>query len=413
MFRPVTTRTIGPSTSASCGSAARAGGARALDAHPERGVGRDGAGELALAHLQHPIDDLVQLGDRQRNGNPRGQAVGERRTAVAFDGPPRTPRERHHRRLLRDDADAERPRRAARERAADARDQRAVSDGNDDGARLLRNLLQDLFPDRRVALELRQLRPVLEERQPARVRERPRLLLGLVEVGARETQLGAEPLDVSQLRRLAPSGAKTNAVRPSRAAAHAVAAPWLPVDAVTTASAPRSRKLTSAGSAPRHLNEPSSCMSSRFRKTSRPPQAREVQARAAWATSPSRRLLEERDAHTVSDRALLDLGEPLARVERLRGLVRRAGLHDPPPRAGSAASAARTSAVPIPRRRNAGSTASLWMSIVSPSNFHDTKPAIRSSSNAPRNVSPHPRRSWTLSLSGGIASVPIRSASMR
>src|SRR4051812_49378301 len=58
---------------------------------------------------------------------------------------------------------------------------------------------------------------------------------------------------------------------PVRSAAHAVAAPWLPVDAVTTASAPAARYFSSDGSAPRHLKAPSSCTSSRFRNSGRPP----------------------------------------------------------------------------------------------------------------------------------------------
>src|SRR4051812_26087896 len=57
---------------------------------------------------------------------------------------------------------------------------------------------------------------------------------------------------------------------PVRSAAHAVAAPWLPVDAVTTASAPPARYFSSAGSAPRHLKAPSSCTSSRLRNRGRP-----------------------------------------------------------------------------------------------------------------------------------------------
>src|SRR5262245_49285614 len=62
---------------------------------------------------------------------------------------------------------------------------------------------------------------------------------------------------------LACAGTKTAARTPRRRAAHAVAAPWLPVDAVTTSLPQRS----SVGSAPRHLKAPSSWTSSRLRKT--------------------------------------------------------------------------------------------------------------------------------------------------
>src|SRR6187200_1864580 len=60
------------------------------------------------------------------------------------------------------------------------------------------------------------------------------------------------------------------AASPSCAAAHAVAAPWFPVDAVTTPGAPAALYAASAGSAPRHLNAPSSCVSSRLRYRVRP-----------------------------------------------------------------------------------------------------------------------------------------------
>ncbi len=57
---------------------------------------------------------------------------------------------------------------------------------------------------------------------------------------------------------LDPSGTNTTARMPVRSAAHAAAAPWLPVEAVTTASAPPARYFSSAGRAPRHLKAPSS-----------------------------------------------------------------------------------------------------------------------------------------------------------
>ena len=69
---------------------------------------------------------------------------------------------------------------------------------------------------------------------------------------------------------LASSGTNTTARMPVRFAAQALAAPWLPVEAVTTPSAPPARNASSAGSAPRHLNAPSSCTSSRFRNSGLP-----------------------------------------------------------------------------------------------------------------------------------------------
>ncbi len=56
-------------------------------------------------------------------------------------------------------------------------------------------------------------------------------------------------------------GTKIVAVRPSRIAAYATAAPWLPPDAATTPGAGTSRKSRFAN-APRVLNEPACCMNS-------------------------------------------------------------------------------------------------------------------------------------------------------
>ena len=125
--------------------------------------------------------------------------------------------------------------------------------------------------DRLVAVELRRLGAVLEERQLVRRRVLARQLLRLVEVGADVAQLGPEPLEQLELGLARLLRARRPPLAcPSRSAAQAVAAPWLPVEAVTTPSAPAARKLSSAGSAPRHLNAPSSCTSSRFRNSGRP-----------------------------------------------------------------------------------------------------------------------------------------------
>ncbi len=59
----------------------------------------------------------------------------------------------------------------------------------------LAELLDDLAPDRRVALVLLRLGAVLEEGQPLGRGERPRRVLGLVHVGARQAHLGFEALE--------------------------------------------------------------------------------------------------------------------------------------------------------------------------------------------------------------------------
>ena len=81
------------------------------------------------------------------------------------------------------------------ERAADAGEQRAVADGHDDGSRRVAQLVDDLLADRRVAVELRRLGAVLEERLTHARRVLDRLLLRLVEVGA-----GLDDLAPSRVR---------------------------------------------------------------------------------------------------------------------------------------------------------------------------------------------------------------------
>ena len=80
MLRPVTMRTTGPSSSGSCGSAARAAPRRALDADPGVGEGDDGSGNLAPRSTRSMcVGDVVQDIDRVRDRDPDGEAVGEGR----------------------------------------------------------------------------------------------------------------------------------------------------------------------------------------------------------------------------------------------------------------------------------------------------------------------------------------------
>ena len=107
--------------------------------------------------------------------------------------------------------------------------------GTTTAAGVLAELVEELVADRRVALVLRGLGAVLEERHAAPRRLGLPELLGLVHVGALAPDLGAEALDVGELRRARLFGDEDDGARArAAAAAHAVAAPWLPVDAVTT-----------------------------------------------------------------------------------------------------------------------------------------------------------------------------------
>ena len=120
-----------------------------------------------------------------------------------------------------------------------ADEERAVPDRHDHPGRPLAELLGDLAADRVVAVELRRLGAVLEEREPALGGELAREVLRRVEVVADLVQLGAELLEPGRpSARLASAGTNTIARMPVRCAAQAVAAPWLPVEAVTTASVP-------------------------------------------------------------------------------------------------------------------------------------------------------------------------------
>ena len=125
---------------------------------------------------------------------------------------------------------------------ADTAHERAVSDRDDDAGRLVVQLLGQLSRDRPVALVLLPLGAVLEERDAVALRIRLAAVLDRVEVACAEPDFAAQPLDVRELRLRSLPRARTrpHAV-PSCFAAHAVAAPWFPVEAVYTASAPSAR----------------------------------------------------------------------------------------------------------------------------------------------------------------------------
>ena len=107
MLRPVTTRTIGPSSSWELRQGCQPGCGGALGADPgivERG---HPGGEVALADAEHVGGDLVEHLDCVRDRHPDGEAVGERVRAVARDGPAGIPRVGHHGGRRGDDADTE------------------------------------------------------------------------------------------------------------------------------------------------------------------------------------------------------------------------------------------------------------------------------------------------------------------
>ena len=177
------------------------GGSSALD--PDTGVreGDDCAGELALGGPQHLRRDVAEDLDRVGNRDPDGEPVRERRATLAGYRPSCVEAVCHHGRLGGDDSDPLRLRRAGEDRAADTAQQRAVPDGHDDGGRRLVELGQELVADRRVALVLRRLGAVLEERHAAPLGLGAAELLRLVHVRAGRPDLRAEVGDAGELRR--------------------------------------------------------------------------------------------------------------------------------------------------------------------------------------------------------------------
>ena len=225
MLRPVTTSTIGPSLGS--GGGGEPAGAFARIPSAARASTASSSVDAACAWRRRQR--------RPRTGSRRGrQAVGERRGAVARTAAG-LPRVGHH-----GAAAATTPMRSVsgerRSALADAAEERAVPDRDDDGAEA-----------RRAGRRSRRRSP--RSRRTARARRRPRRtaararrvgqpeLLGGVEVGAlaRGRRRGARvrrPSCGSPAR-----GRRRPRSSPSCPAAQAVAAPWLPVEAVTTVRA--------------------------------------------------------------------------------------------------------------------------------------------------------------------------------
>ena len=167
--------------------------ARAL--HPDTGCREvsDRAGDRALRHHRHRHSGAAHLLDGERNGHADRHAVGEGRGAVAVHGMPGLHAERHHGRLL-----GHHPEHRTHA-AGHADDERAVSDRHDHPRGRRSELLEDLRADRLVAVELRRLGAVLEERQLVRRRVLAGQLLRLVEIAADPVQLRPQPLEQPEL----------------------------------------------------------------------------------------------------------------------------------------------------------------------------------------------------------------------
>ena len=200
MFRPVTTRTTGPSTSPSWGTAAKAAAAAPSTRIPTLGESAERSRDLALRDEDHAARHVGEDVDRERDRDAHAEAVGEGRSARALDDVAGPPALDHDRRLLRGDADAGRPRCLLREMEPDPAEESAVPDGDDDDRGRFVQLLQDFARDGAVALVLGALGAVLEEGEALGVGESPRRVLRLVEVGALESELRPERLDEVDFR---------------------------------------------------------------------------------------------------------------------------------------------------------------------------------------------------------------------
>ena len=133
MFRPVTTRTTGPGESPSCGSAARAEAAAPSARIPGSGVRADAFRDRAFRDEEHAVHDALDQPHGLRDRHANREAVGESGHAIAIHHAPGVEGERHHRSFLGRDAHDLGLGCARLERPANARDQRPVSDRNDDG----------------------------------------------------------------------------------------------------------------------------------------------------------------------------------------------------------------------------------------------------------------------------------------
>ena len=200
MLRPVTTSTTGPETSPSWPSAASPAAAAPSTRRPSCPERGDGLRELPLGDEQHAIGGRLERGDRERNRDANSEAVRERRRAVARDRSFGVPALDHHRRLARCDTDSQRRGCELSERSADPRQQRTVPDGNDDGSGRFGKLLDHLRGDRRIPVQLSGLGTVLEEGHVMFLRPRTSLVLRIVDVGAREPDLGSELTHQIELR---------------------------------------------------------------------------------------------------------------------------------------------------------------------------------------------------------------------
>ena len=135
------------------------------------------------------VDGLAQPFDRAGDGDTNCQPVGDRVATVRLDGASRAPALVHHRSSFGRDRDLA-------NRCADAprhtRKQRAVPDRDDHRRGLASELLVDLLPDRRVAVDLSRLVSVHEELDAVLACELERRVLRLVEVRADLVDVGAE-----------------------------------------------------------------------------------------------------------------------------------------------------------------------------------------------------------------------------
>ena len=208
---------------------------------PARGQPADRASQLALGHA-HDARRRAAGSARRRRGSRHARRDRRRSSRCS---PTSTTRPASKQSAITGASLAttpDHPSGAAARPSADTPDQRAVPERHDHRPGGRPSCADDLRADSRVALELCGLGAVLEQRQAARGRVGGRALLGVVEVARLR---GAAP---RRARRSARSSSRTPArdeddrrAGRARAAAQAVAAPWLPVDAVTTAVAPRCR----------------------------------------------------------------------------------------------------------------------------------------------------------------------------
>ena len=237
MFLPVTTKTTGPAVASEMVERGQRCRCRGLDADPDLREAADRQRQLTLRHAHHALDDGPGYA-RPRTGSRRARR-GRRRSSLHSRTPAPPPRRSCPPSRARPSRPLHDTPAGPSESLAYASDQSAVPDRDDDRA----PALPARWRSRRRSRGSPRTAQVRGRRRTTAARAPPRTSSGgptwLRRNRRRPTGSAPPPMIRASFASVACFGAKTTALIPSSRAAHAVAAPWLPVDAVTMVGVPR------------------------------------------------------------------------------------------------------------------------------------------------------------------------------